>query len=177
MLIAQQKRKENIAEYLLYMWQVEDIIRGFQLDIQPIKEHIISRYQVEADDQKAIEQWYEDLITMMRLEGVKDSGHLQINTNVLNDLEDLSKEMLADPTETKYKEAFFKASQDIFQVSQKANLSNDKPIAVAFNALYGMLTMKLKKQEVTPDTQASMERIQKVVALLAYRFHHPKKED
>ena len=27
MIIAQQKRKENIAEYLLYMWQVEDMIR------------------------------------------------------------------------------------------------------------------------------------------------------
>jgi len=28
MIIAQKKRKENIAEYLLYMWQVEDLIRA-----------------------------------------------------------------------------------------------------------------------------------------------------
>ena len=28
MKIASQKRKENIAEYLLYMWQIEDIIRA-----------------------------------------------------------------------------------------------------------------------------------------------------
>ena len=28
MIIAQKKRKENIAEYLLYMWQIEDLIRA-----------------------------------------------------------------------------------------------------------------------------------------------------
>ena len=27
MFIAQELRKNNIAEYLLYMWQVEDVIR------------------------------------------------------------------------------------------------------------------------------------------------------
>lgn len=28
MITASQKRKENIAEYLLYMWQIEDLIRA-----------------------------------------------------------------------------------------------------------------------------------------------------
>ena len=32
MIIARQKRKENIAEYLLYMWQVEDLIRANKFD-------------------------------------------------------------------------------------------------------------------------------------------------
>ncbi len=34
MITASQKRKENIAEYLLYMWQIEDIIRANGLDIE-----------------------------------------------------------------------------------------------------------------------------------------------
>ena len=33
MIVAKQKRKEKIAEYLLYMWQVEDLIRANQFDI------------------------------------------------------------------------------------------------------------------------------------------------
>ena len=41
MIIASQKRKENIAEYLLYMWQIEDIIRANKLDIDKIKESVI----------------------------------------------------------------------------------------------------------------------------------------
>lgn len=41
MIIASQKKKENIAEYLLYMWQIEDIIRAYGLDIDQIQKHII----------------------------------------------------------------------------------------------------------------------------------------
>ena len=49
MIIASQKRKENIAEYLLYMWQIEDIIRAYKLDIDTIDEQIVSKYNVPDD--------------------------------------------------------------------------------------------------------------------------------
>ena len=32
--ISEQLRQANIAEYLLYMWQVEDTIRAYDLDIE-----------------------------------------------------------------------------------------------------------------------------------------------
>ena len=41
MFIASQKKKENVSEYILYMWQIEDIIRTFQFDIDKIKTNII----------------------------------------------------------------------------------------------------------------------------------------
>lgn len=41
MIIASQKRKENIAEYLLYMWQIEDMIRANGLDMDKITANII----------------------------------------------------------------------------------------------------------------------------------------
>lgn len=37
MFTAQKLRKENIAEYLLYMWQIEDLIRANGLEIENIK--------------------------------------------------------------------------------------------------------------------------------------------
>ena len=37
MIIARRKRKENIAEYLLYMWQVEDLIRANNFDMDSIR--------------------------------------------------------------------------------------------------------------------------------------------
>ena len=51
MLIAQKLRKENIAEYLLYMWQVEDIIRAYGCNLQQIKNEYISRFDC-TDEQK-----------------------------------------------------------------------------------------------------------------------------
>ena len=52
MIIASQKRKENIAEYLIYMWQIEDIIRANNLDIERIKENVIDRFNLDDNKQR-----------------------------------------------------------------------------------------------------------------------------
>ena len=49
MIIAQQKRNENIAEYLLYMWQIEDILRAYHLDINLIELNLISKLLKDVD--------------------------------------------------------------------------------------------------------------------------------
>ncbi|MDE6294965.1 MAG: DUF4924 family protein, partial [Muribaculaceae bacterium] len=36
MYTASEKKRENIAEYLLYMWQIEDLIRSYNLDMDRI---------------------------------------------------------------------------------------------------------------------------------------------
>ena len=53
MIIASQKKKENIAEYLLYMWQIEDIIRAYGLDIGKIQKHIINSYDLPEEQKKS----------------------------------------------------------------------------------------------------------------------------
>lgn len=84
MFTASAKKKENIAEYLLYMWQIEDIIRASQLDIDRIQHEIIDQYSGLTDEQrKQLRDWYESLIDMMRTEGVTEKGHLQINKTLL----------------------------------------------------------------------------------------------
>ncbi|MBQ1485634.1 MAG: DUF4924 family protein, partial [Muribaculaceae bacterium] len=47
MIIAKQKRQENIAEYLLYLWQVEDLLRACNLDIDKVEKAVIGRYDVD----------------------------------------------------------------------------------------------------------------------------------
>ena len=62
MIIAQQKRKENIAEYLLYLWQVEDLLRACKLDIETVEKTVISRYDVDETTRHEIKEWYESLM-------------------------------------------------------------------------------------------------------------------
>lgn len=52
MFTASQKRKENIAEYLLYMWQIEDLIRANDLDMDKIKANVIDRYTTLTENQR-----------------------------------------------------------------------------------------------------------------------------
>ena len=72
MIIASQKRKENIAEYLLYMWQIEDLIRANSLDLDKIKANVIDKYPIDEKQQREMADWYESLIDMMRREDVKE---------------------------------------------------------------------------------------------------------
>ena len=87
MLLASQLKKNNVSEYLLYMWQVEDIIRAFQFDIEKIKEYVINRFNIKnlAEYEEVVE-WYDNLIAMMQMENIQEKGHLQININSLQDL-------------------------------------------------------------------------------------------
>lgn len=97
MYIASQKHKENIAEYLLYMWQIEDIIRANGLDIERIKKNVIDKFGLDPAREKEMTEWYESLIDMMRREEVEKSGHLQLNKNVIIQLTDLHLALLKDP--------------------------------------------------------------------------------
>ena len=108
MIIASQKKKENIAEYLLYMWQIEDIIRAYGLDIDQIQKHIINSYDLPEEQKKSMREWYESLIEMKHSEGVEKKGHLQLNKNVLIDLTDLHLRLLKSTREPFYGAAFFK---------------------------------------------------------------------
>ena len=95
MFIASQLKKQNIVEYLLYMWQIEDLIRAFSLDIDAINEKIIEPYQVSAEEKKQLYDWYVSLIDMMRSENVQQSGHIQLNKNVIILLNEFHQEMMS----------------------------------------------------------------------------------
>ena len=60
MFIASQKKKENIAEYVLYMWQIEDIIRANNLNIESITANIIDKFTSLTDKQRQdLIEWYD----------------------------------------------------------------------------------------------------------------------
>ena len=96
MIIAKQKRQENIAEYLLYLWQVEDLLRACNLDIDKVEKAVIGRYDVDDKTRNEIKDWYESLIKMMELENVRERGHIRVCHNVLIRLNDLHMQLLAN---------------------------------------------------------------------------------
>ena len=45
MIVAQKLRKQNISAYIIYMFQVEDIIRAYGLDVDRICDEYLPRFQ------------------------------------------------------------------------------------------------------------------------------------
>lgn len=171
MIIASEKRKHNIAEYLLYMWQVEDMIRANQLDIDKISRNVISKFNLTEAQRKEMTEWYESLIDMMRREGVAEKGHLQMNRNILSALVALHQALLADPKFSNYSAEFYRALPYIVELRAKSGDNRAGEIETCFNALYGMLLLRLQQKEITPQTQEAIGAISRFIALLARNFH------
>ncbi len=170
MIIASQKRKENIAEYLLYMWQIEDLIRANNLDIEKIKSNIIDRYNLSPEQYTQMVEWYESLIDMMRREGVEKSGHLQLSKNVIIQLASLHQALLADPKFAEYTALFYKALPYIVELRAKAGENRQGEIETCFTALYGMLMLRLQGKEISTETMNAITEISKFIATLAHYF-------
>ncbi len=171
MIIASQKHKENIAEYLLYMWQIEDIIRANGLDIDRIKENVIDKFHLDPEREREMVEWYESLIDMMRREGVEKSGHLQLNKNVIIQLNDLHAALLKDPRFPEYTAEFYKTLPYIVELRAKAGENPAGELETCFNALYGMLMLRLQSKEITPSTQEAVKQISRFLALLAKDYN------
>jgi len=90
MIIAAQKRKENIAEYLIYMYQVEDMIRASGFDPIRIDQTIISQFDTDYNTKREMLEWYKDLISRMKNEGKENSGHMDFLDRIAGRMNDLN---------------------------------------------------------------------------------------
>lgn len=174
MLIAKQKRDENIAEYLLYMWQVEDIIRANKLDIELIKENIINGFDQPAEVKAEMIDWYEGLIGMMRQEGVTEKGHLQINKNTIIDLTDLHLRLMKAPKEVGYIGSYYNTLPFIVELRTKSEDKSTPELETCFTALYGYLLLRLQNKDVSGETQAAVAQISSFLRHLSTKYKEEK---
>lgn len=175
MIIAEQKKKENIAEYILYMYQVEDMIRANNLDIESIESTLISKFDVPYEVKRDMREWYKSLITMMQDEGKQDSAHLNILEDLVARLHDMHHRLLEQGIDTSYSEVFKKARPNIEALRMRSGHGKDSDIQVALNGLYGLLILKLKKTPVTDDTLKAFDSIKELVAELSSRYMEASK--
>lgn len=168
MFTASQKKKDNIAEYLLYMWQIEDLVRAYGLDLDRIVAEIVEKHtSLSAEEKKQMTEWYDSLIDMMRREGVEKGGHLQINKNVILALTDLSNRLLKDSRYRDYADEYQKVLPMIVELRAKAGEEKSGEIETLFNALYGVLLLRLQGKEISPQTLEAMKTVSHFLALLA----------
>ena len=170
MIIAKRKRKENIAEYLLYMWQVEDLIRANRFDMDSIRRTVIAHYAQPASVKEEISQWYQELIDMMRSEGVMEKGHIQLNKNVIIALTDLHLRLLRSTKEMVYGATYYKTLPFIVQLRAKSGGEELPEIETCFNALYGYLLLKMQHKEVSAETTEAIKQITAFLALLSEKY-------
>ena len=166
MYISRQLKEQSISEYLLYMWQVEDMIRANGCDVDRLEQTVVAAYKLPQEQHAELTEWYANLVEMMRLEGVTEGGHLQINKNVIIALTDLHLRLMHSQKFPFYQAAYYKALPFIVELrakggQEKAELEN------CFDALYGVWMLRLQRKEVGKETAAAVADIVKFVGLLS----------
>jgi hypothetical protein len=169
MLVAQQKRKENITEYILYLYQIEDLIRAFQFNISAIETNLVSQYQVEDKTRLEISGWYKNLVVMMEKERIQQKGHLQFLLNLINNLNELHLKLMESEIDKTYVSEFKSVSGLITELNLKGNsVKND--VQTSLDAVYGFLLLKMQKKEITEETSFAIGRISNWLRILSKLF-------
>jgi hypothetical protein len=170
MLIAQEKRKTNMAEYILYMWQVEDLIRAHQFNMDLIESNLISQYAHPQKVKNDIRDWYANLMLMMYREGIREKGHLSFLNTLVADMNDFHVRLLNDKEERSYHKLHELALVNIQEFRKKLPDRHTNDIETCMNALYGLLLLRLKKQPVSRETEIAMASFSKLMAILSKKY-------
>ena len=156
-----------MAEYLLYMWQLEDTLRAYGCDADRLRDEYVARFDFSEEDRQLESQWLADLCTMMRDEGTTEKGHLMMNQGTLLLLTDLHQELLKSPKQAFYSAAYYKALPFIVELRGKSGRIDTPELENCFEALYGVMLLRLQKKEISKETKEAVIHITRLIALLA----------
>ena len=166
MLVAKELRKNSIAEYLLYMWQMEDLIRVYGCSLPVIKREYINKFDFTEEQKEEELDWIGNLIRMMTEEGKREYGHLQINEVLLKDVCDLHHRLLQSSKFPFYNAAYYKALPFIVELRNKGDKDINE-IETCLDALYGIMMLRLQKKAISPETEKAIKEITTLVGLLS----------
>lgn len=175
MFTAIEKEKSNIAEYILYMYQLEDLLRACKFDIAVIQKTIIQPQAKSESFFNEATRWYEEIIREMESRGLEKKGHLHRITEVFMELVYLHDTLLGVVKDEKYSTLYETAKTHISEFRQKSNLGQLHDLEVAFQALYMKLLMRLRKQDISSETEESFDHMRILLAYLSRSYHKMKK--
>ncbi len=177
MLIAKKTKENNIAEHVIYMFQIEDLIRANNLDLDSIINGIIAPQISDEALLKEYTAWYAGLIKQMKSEGIEKQGHLSDINEIIMELLMLHNTMLNVLNDKGYKERFEKALPALKDFQAKSNSANINIVEVGVNALYSKMILKLKGQKFTASTEEAFAHISQMIGYLAIYYKKMRNGD
>lgn len=150
MMQMMKSKKDNIAEYILYLWQMEDYLRAFPK-------------QAEATPE------LHELNEMMHREGIMEGGHLALANNALTELEELHASLLDE--DAMYRAAMIRLMPQLNLLKAKTDRPTMSAIEACLILLYQIMLLRLQKKEISPETASVQQQATQVLQFLsrAYR--------
>ena len=131
--IAQAKRKENIAEYILYLWQLEDLLRALQFSPEAIYSQLVAPRDVDEEQKHIYLLWYMDIVNLLRKEDKEESGHLEHTLHLIGDMHNLHLQLMHNPIGEHYRSTFAKLLPQLPQLRtmiKKEDISDTELVVI-----------------------------------------------
>ena len=169
--IAQSKRKENIAEYILYLWQIEDLLRALQFSPEAIYSQLVAPRQIEEEQKHVYLLWYMDIVNLLKKEGKEDGGHLEHTLHLIGDMHNLHLQLMQNPVGEHYRTTFARLAPQLPMLRTLVKKEDVCDTEICFRALYAAMLYRIKgdkkRAEAINDT---IELVSPVVAELAAMY-------
>ena len=169
--IAQAKRKENIAEYILYLWQIEDLLRALQFSPEAIYSQLIAPRQVDEEQKHLFLLWYMDIVNLLRKEGKEEGGHLEHTLHLIGDMHNLHLQLMQHPIGEHYRKTFQTLAPQLPMLRTLVKKEEVSDTELCFRALYAAMLYRIKgdqkRAEAIKDT---IELVSPVIAELAAMY-------
>lgn len=144
-----KSKTDNIAEYILYLWQMEDYLRAFPQNADATPE-------------------LHDLNEMMHREGIMDGGHLAIANNALEELEELHATLLNE--DAMYRAAIIRLTPQLNLLKAKTDRPTMSDLEACFTLLYQIMLLRLQKREISPETAAVQQQATQLLQFLSKTY-------
>lgn len=150
MMQMMKSKKDNIAEYILYLWQMEDYLRAFPQNAEATPE-------------------LHELNEMMHREGIIEGGHLALANNALTELIDLHATLLNE--DAMYRAAIIRLQPSLNLLKAKTDHPTMSDIEACLVLLYQIMLLRLQKKEISPETASVQQQATQVLTFLSRNYH------
>ncbi|MCH5330576.1 MAG: DUF4924 family protein [Alistipes sp.] len=165
--IAQAKRRENIAEYILYLWQLEDLLRALQFSPEAVWSQLVAPRTGSEEHKQMCLLWYMDIVDLLRREGKEETGHLDHTLHLIADLHDLHLQLLKLPAGEHYRGTFARLEPSLPELRVMSGEGTMSDTELCFRALYAAMLYRIKGQGERSAVSDTIELISPVIAELA----------
>ncbi len=173
--IARGLRHSNIAEYVLYIWQLEDLFRSVQFSPEAIYTKFVApRTDLSPDDQRAVLAWYGELCDLLVNEGKRTIGHLDHTMHIISDLNNLHLQLLKLPAGARYQvlwSSFEEVLPDLRGVAGAQLGDSASNIELCFRALYGAMLYRLRGEDGRGAVEDTLAFVSPLIAELVKVYH------
>jgi len=168
MSVAEKKRENNIAEYIIHMYQTEDLIRAYEFDLDQINARIVANIPGDEEGKKNLTLWYDDLITKMKKEGLEKSGHLSEVQEIVAELSSIHKELQS--IDNNFEEVHNKSKVHIEKSKAFSQGIIEDEVQICLNGVYGLLLLRMEGQEIAPELMESINAFGDILSYLSFKY-------